>query len=225
MLAPAARALLQVVGVAVIYFAAAKVALLLAIPPGYATPVWPSAGIALAALMRGGPRLWPGVLVGAVAVNFTIQQSLVTALAIGAGNTLEALAGALVAQRLFGAGGVPFRRPAQVFQFFGIALACAMVAASIGVATLWLTGVLREGSGALNWVTWWLGDAAGILIIAPLMLAWTAERAEPAAGARRVELGIYYASLLLICAVFYLNWLPGSGRPLPLGFLVLPLLA
>ena len=95
------RLLLQLVGVAAIYFAAAKVALLLAIPPGYATPVWPPAGIALAALMRGGPRLWPAILVGAVAVNFSIQESLPAALAIGAGNTLEALLGALAAQRFF----------------------------------------------------------------------------------------------------------------------------
>jgi signal transduction histidine kinase len=148
----------------------------------------------------------------------------VTALAIGAGNTLEALAGALVAQRLFGAGGNPFRRPAQVFQFFGIALACAMIAASAGVATLSLTGVLREGAGFANWVTWWLGDAAGILIVAPMMLAWTTGRAGSIRSRRGAELGALYLTLVVLSLALDFNWLP-DGRPMSLFFLVLPPLA
>jgi signal transduction histidine kinase len=219
-----ARTALQLLGVAAIYFAAAKLALLLAIPPGYATPVWPPAGIALAALMRGGTRLWPAVFIGAAAVNFTIQHSLVAALAIGAGNTLEALLGALAARYVFGAGRDPFDRPAQIFQFVGIALACALVAASIGTGALAALGALASGPIALNWLTWWLGDAAGIIIVAPLMLAWTGGARSRAMAERRAELAAFAVLLIAICVLFYFNWSPG-GRPLPLGFLMLPLLA
>jgi signal transduction histidine kinase len=225
---PAARTLLQVAGIAAIYFAAAKVALLLAIPPGYATPVWPSAGLALAALMRGGPQLWPAVFIGAAAVNFTINESLAAALAIGVGNTLEALLGALAARRVFGAGNDPFDRPVQIFQFVGIALGCALVAASVGTGALVALGQLGSGppgSGptAANWLTWWLGDAAGMLIIGPLMLAWTGGSRRAAAG-RGGELIAFAVLLVAVCVLFYVNWAPG-GRPLPLGFLILPLLA
>ena len=223
-LGPALRNLLQILGIAAIYFAAAKVALLLAIPPGYATPVWPSAGIALAALMRGGPRLWPAVFIGASAVNFTIQQSLVAALAIGAGNTLEAVLGALAARYAFGAARDPFERPAQIFQFFAIVLGCALVAASVGVSALFALGALGSGPIALNWVTWWLGDATGMLIVTPLMLAWTAHGRSGAAQGRGAELAALAALLAGVCLLLYFNWSPG-GRPLPLGFMVLPPLA
>src|SRR5690242_7866068 len=86
------RVALANAALAVAYFAAAKLSLTFAIPPGYATAVWPPSGLALAALVLGGPALWPGVWMGATAVNFTIQFSVPAALAIGAGNTLEALA-------------------------------------------------------------------------------------------------------------------------------------
>jgi signal transduction histidine kinase len=221
---PRVRTLLQIAGIAAIYFAAAKLALLLAIPPGYATPVWPPAGIALAALMRGGPRLWPAIFIGASAVNFTIQQSLVAALAIGAGNTLEALLGAIVARYVFGAGKDPFDRPAQVFQFFAIVLGCALVAATVGIGSLWALGALGTSPLALSWATWWLGDTAGMLIVTPLMLVWTGGAREHLDSRRRAELAVLAAVLAGISVLFYLNWSPG-GRSLPLGFLVLPPLA
>jgi signal transduction histidine kinase len=213
--------LLQGAGVAAIYFAAAKVALLLAIPPGYATPVWPSAGIAIAALMRGGLGLWPAVLLGAAAVNFTIQQSLMAALAIGAGNTLEAVIGAALARRVFGAHKDPFDKPVQIFQFFGIAVGCSLVAASAGIASLAWMGAM-QGPLFLNWATWWLGDAAGMLIVAPLMLAWTSPRRDERRSA--LERWSFVALLIAVCLMLYLNWMPG-GRSLPLGFAVLPPLA
>jgi signal transduction histidine kinase len=217
------RDLFRILGIAAIYFAAAKVALVFAIPPGYATPVWPPAGIALAALMRGGVRLWPGVLIGAAAVNFTIQHSIPVALIIGAGNALGAVVGALLAQRAFGEGRDPFQTPSQIFLFFGIALVGPLVSASIGTGGLYLLGILGPGPVFLNWATWWLGDAAGILIIGPLMLAWTA----PIHHALRpppYEMGAFYSLLAAVCAALYLNWNPG-GRPLPIGFIVLPPLA
>jgi integral membrane sensor domain MASE1 len=68
------RALLVVLAIA--YFATAKTSLLLAIPPGYATAVWPPSGIALAALLLQGIRLWPGIWLGAAVANFTVEQSV-----------------------------------------------------------------------------------------------------------------------------------------------------
>lgn len=83
----------RVLLLAAVYFAAAKLSLLLAIPPGYVTPVWPPSGIALAATLLLGNRIWPGVWLGAALVNLTVETSIVTAVLIGTGNTLEALAG------------------------------------------------------------------------------------------------------------------------------------
>ena len=80
--------LAQMCLLAVVYFVAAKLSLLLAIPPGYATAVWPPSGIALAATLLLGNRLWPGVWLGAALVNYTVNSSPVLAVMMGTGNAL-----------------------------------------------------------------------------------------------------------------------------------------
>src|SRR5258705_3315738 len=84
------------------YYASGRLSLPLAIPPGYATAVWPPSGIALAALLLLGPGAWPGVWLGAALVNGTVESSWVAAAIIASGNTLEALAGAALIRRDIG---------------------------------------------------------------------------------------------------------------------------
>src|SRR4029077_4363493 len=83
----------QVVFIAGIYFVAARMSLALAIPPGYATPVWPPSGIALAAALLSGSRIWPGIWIGAALVNLTVEASFITAALVATGNSLEAIVG------------------------------------------------------------------------------------------------------------------------------------
>src|SRR5262249_52981408 len=93
---------LQAAALAAVYFGAAKLSLEFAIPPGYATAVWPPSGIALAALLLFGARLWPGVWLGAALANITVETSWAAAAVIATGNTLEALVGASLARRAIG---------------------------------------------------------------------------------------------------------------------------
>ncbi len=116
------------------YFAAAKFSLLLAIPPGYATAVWPPSGIALAALLLGGTPLWPGVWLGAALTNLTVQGSPLLAGLIATGNTLEAVAGAELIRRW--AGGGRLDSGEQVVKFVGSIALSATIAACIGVFSL-----------------------------------------------------------------------------------------
>lgn len=172
--------------VALAYAGAAAVSLALAIPPGYASAVWPPAGIVLAARLALGPRIWPAIAAGAAAANFGVAETTpAVALAIGLGNTTEAaLAGALVT-RLIG----PKRRfesPAAVWRFAAIAFGASLVAATNGVAVHALAGRVPWEEFALHWLTWWLGDATGIVIVAPLLLCWSeaAQAPVPASSAR-----------------------------------------
>src|ERR1700752_3818732 len=87
---------------AAVYFVAAKLSLLLAIPPGYATAVWPPSGLALAATLLLGNRVWPGIWLGAALANYTVSSSLALAVAMGTGNSLEALAGAALIRHFIG---------------------------------------------------------------------------------------------------------------------------
>lgn len=206
------------VSLAVAYFAAAKLSLTLAIPPGYATAVWPPSGLALAALVLGGPALWPAVWLGATAVNFTIQFSLPAALAIGAGNTLEALAAWWLVQRRAVGPEWPFAQPRQGFVLAAAALVSSAIAASVASAVLVGSGALGGDWGS-TWITWWLGDAAGMIILAPLVLAW----ARPAQRPAVLELVLLGLTLVAVCSVVFFGWIFGS-RTLPLAFLVLPLI-
>ncbi len=157
---------------AVAYFSAAKLALLVAIPPGYATAVWPPSGIALASVLLLGKRIWPGIWLGASLVNITVHSSFVAATLIGAGNTLEALAGAALVRAFVGSPG-PFRHGEDVVKFVAIAAASATIAATVAAAPLAFVHSLRSPELLWNWWTWWQGDTVGVIVVAPLILAWS----------------------------------------------------
>jgi signal transduction histidine kinase len=162
---------LQAAALAAVYFVAAKLSLQFAIPPGYATAVWPPSGIALAALVLMGVRMWPGVWLGAALANATVETSWAVAAVIATGNTVEALVGAALLGRLIGASS-RFERGEDVLKFFGVAVVAAVFAASVGLVPLSLRHDLAAWDLFWNWFTWWQGDATGIVIIAPLILIW-----------------------------------------------------
>jgi integral membrane sensor domain MASE1 len=103
-------------GLALCYFVAAKLGLKLAFLNASATAVWPPTGIALAAVLLLGPRIWPGVFVGAFLANMTTAGTVVTSLGIAIGNTLEAVVGAYLVNRFAGGRGA-FDRAQNIFRF------------------------------------------------------------------------------------------------------------
>ena len=125
----------QMLLLAAVYFVAAKLSLVFAIPPGYATAVWPPSGIALAAMLLWGTRLWPGVWLGAALINFTIEGSPLLAVLIATGNTLEAVVGAALIRRYTGMRGY-FDTGEAVIKFAGLAALSATIAAAIGVSSI-----------------------------------------------------------------------------------------
>ena len=213
--------LAKVVLLAAVYFSAAKLALLAAIPPGYATAVWPPSGIALASVLLLGSRIWPGIWLGASLVNVTVHSSLVAATLMGAGNTLEALAGAALVRALIVLPGA-FRRGEDVVKFVVIAAASATIAASVAAAPLAFVHSLQWPELLWNWWTWWQGDTVGILVVAPLILAW-AVRTHPAWTPRKIAEGSLLVCLLsgVMYAIFGARLAPYIPS-LPLTFAILP---
>src|SRR5437773_3850704 len=186
--------LARVVLLAAAYFSAAKLALLVAIPPGYATAVWPPSGIALASVLLLGYRIWPGIWLGASLVNVTVQSSLAAATLMGAGNTLEALAGAALVRAVIGLPGA-FRRGEDVVKFVVIAAASATIAATVAAGPLAFVHSLPLPELLWNWWTWWQGDTVGIIIVTPLILGWAA-RANPAWTPWKIAEGSLLVGLL-----------------------------
>jgi signal transduction histidine kinase/integral membrane sensor domain MASE1 len=169
---------------AVVYYLAAKLFLSLATVHPSAASLWPPTGIATAALLVFGYRLWPGAFVAALLANATTYGSLATSLAIAGGNTLEAIAAAALIRR-FADGCAAFDRPQTVFRYAVFAgLVATLLSPTVGVTALWAAGYAARTDYNVMWTTWWLGDVGGNLVIAPVLILWLARpwpewRAKP----------------------------------------------
>ena len=170
---------------ALLYFVAGRLSLLLAIPPGYATAVWPGAGIALAALLVYGRQLWPGVVLGSFLVNLSVApdaasplvlpQTAALAFAIGIGAGAQALLGSLLVRRFIrGDPGIFDLRNMGGLLLLGGPISC-LVSASWGTGVLLAGGLIHPAELGFSWITWWIGDTIGVLICTPLALIWLAQ--------------------------------------------------
>jgi serine phosphatase RsbU (regulator of sigma subunit)/integral membrane sensor domain MASE1/anti-sigma regulatory factor (Ser/Thr protein kinase) len=158
-----------VVAVAVLYTVCGKLGLDLAFESHSVTAIWPPTGIALAALILGGYRLWPAVALGALLTNIDTGVSAITVAGITCGNTLEALVGTYLLRRVGFRASFPRVRDVISLVVFGAALS-TIVSASIGVASLLIGDAIPFAHSATVWRTWWLGDMGGDLIVAPALL-------------------------------------------------------
>jgi signal transduction histidine kinase/integral membrane sensor domain MASE1 len=165
--------------VAVGCYAAGRLGLLLAIPPGYATAVSPAAGVALAAMLLAGRRVGPGVFLGSlladVAVGFqsaTPSGALLMLAILALAATAQAGLGAFMIRRTVGYSNLLVQElDVAWILLLGGPLACLLEPA-VGAATLWLAGELTEAVVWLNLWTWWVGNSIGVLVFAPLVLVW-----------------------------------------------------
>lgn len=182
----------QILLMALAYFAAGRLGLLLAVPPGYATAVWPPSGLALAGMLHFGHRVWPGVWLGSFCVNLTLASSAadpaahwsttVIAAVIGLGAAAQAAAGSWLVRTWVGYPAA-LAREGEVFRFLVLAgPASCLIGSTWGVGVLALKGLMPWANTLFNWLTWWVGDTIGVLIFTPLVMMFTS---EPAALWRR----------------------------------------
>jgi signal transduction histidine kinase len=208
---------------ALIYFVAGKLALRLAFLHASVSPVWPPAGIALAALLVLGFRVWPAIFVGAFLVNLTTLGNILTSLGIASGNTLEALCGAWLVNR-FAGGARVFGRPQDVFKFALAALVSTTVSPTFGVSSLAVGGFAQWSSYWPIWLTWWLGDASGVLVIAPLLLLWSVPATQRTWNQKQVlEVSVLLLLLVVLAETVFGGWLPISARNYPISFICGPI--
>ncbi len=168
--------LTKIAALALVYFVAGKLGLKLAFLNQSASPIWPPTGIALAAILLLGYRLWPGIWLGAFLVNITTAGTLATSVCIAGGNTLEVLLGAWLVQH-FANGRRAFERTHDIIRFILLAaMLSPMVAATVGVTSLALGGFAPWTNYPTIWMTWWLGDAVSAVLITPLIVIWSTMR-------------------------------------------------
>src|SRR5438874_2782727 len=205
-----------------VYFIAGKFGLMLASLHASASPVWPPAGIALAALLVLGYRAWPAIFVGAFLVNVTTVGNVATSLAVASGNTLEAVCGAWLVNG-FAGGTTVFDRPQGVFKFALAAVVSTIISPAFGVTSLALGGFADWANFGAIWLTWWLGDTTGDLMIAPLIILLCIASRRHWNTKEAVEVGILLLLLVVLSEAVFGGWLTISARNYPIAFICGPI--
>jgi PAS domain S-box-containing protein len=208
--------------VAATYFATARLGLTMAFVAEQVSPVWPPTGIALAAVLSLGYRVWPGIWLGAFAANLGASEPLGTAAGIALGNTLEALVGAWLLHRA--AGFHPaLDRLRDVLGLLGLAaLVATTVSATVGVASLCLGHVQPCSRYGELWWIWWLGDAIGVVVVTPVLLTWAGAPWRRWPTTRRLEAAALLAAVVVVCATVFAGRLGREISEYPLQYVVFP---
>lgn len=215
----------DLVAIGAIYFALAKGGLALASIHPSATPIWPPTGVALAAVLLRGYRIWPAIFAAAMVANATTAGSVATSIAIATGNSLEAVVGAYLINRWSG-GCNTFSTPNSVAKF---ALICVVIAtpisASIGLTSLATVGYIEPKNLADAWITWWLGDATGALVIVPVIVLWAAGHHYAISRNEFLETVGVLATAAVVGLIAFSPLIEQTPGRDPLGFLaILPML-
>ncbi|MBX9795036.1 MAG: CHASE domain-containing protein [Burkholderiaceae bacterium] len=196
---------------ALAYAVVGRLSLMLAAPPGYASPLYPPAGMALVFVLVYGRSAALAVTVGAIVVNVLLNPLRtvdITEVVIGLGAGLQALVAAGLVQRLVRQP-LTLSAPRDIARFyvFGAVVGC-LVGASMATAALGIADIVPVAALPLTWLTWWMGDALGTLIAAPILLTLIGQPREAWAPRRRtvgLTLGIV-TTLLVATAVQVAQW-------------------
>jgi PAS domain S-box-containing protein len=218
------------IAVAAVYFLVARSSLYLAFADTNASPVWPPSGLAFAAFLIWGARVWPGIFLGALGANIMAFASnheglklpvILVSAAIGIGNTLEAAIGARLVARF--EKGEMLVNTQRAILFVAIIAVMCLASAGVGTAGLWLGGLIPRAIATSVFTTWWLGDATGILVFAPLLLAW-AYLPRKAPNPARWALNLAFLAALVAVAVGIFSRKGGLGGVQPMAYAITPIL-
>jgi len=213
------------IGIGLAYFVLAKLGLALSLIHPSASTVWPPTGFAIAALVVWGYRTWPAIFLAAMIANATAAGSLGTAISIATGNSLEALVGAVLIN-VWSTGRDTFSTSNTVAKFAVICVVMATpISATVGITSLAIAGYAEWANFSSIWLTWWLGDMIGALVVTPLVVLWAQTDAR---AFSRGELAKSAGVAALAVAVGFVAFSPYDqivAGPSAWGFLaVLPLL-
>jgi diguanylate cyclase (GGDEF)-like protein len=171
-----------------------------------------------------GYRVWPGIFLGALLVNLTTAGSWPVCLGIAAGNTLEGMVGCYLLNKFAGGEDVfDNAKGVLAFVFFG-AILSTTVSATFGATSLALGGYAPWANYGAIWLTWWTGDAVGDLVVAPLLVLWSAKPQLKWNRVRVLEVVLLLTYLFVAGLVTFEGLIPSLSRSYPLEFLCVPAL-
>lgn len=221
-----------VLAVAAGYYALARAGLLLALPGTASSTVWPASGFAIAAALTDAPLAALGVLLGSWLANARLLSAAAAtgtaaAAAIGLSSAAQAYAGAALFRRFLSPKARFLDKARDVAVFAALTPLVCLLAATVGNGTLVAAGLLSPAAFRVSWLAWWIGDALGVLIACPLLLAWSARGRDDLARSLRPARALETAAALTLVGL--VGW-AGFGDSLrrgaghPLSYLTFPLL-
>lgn len=216
----------EIAAAGVLYYGLARASLFFASLNESATPIWPPTGLAIALLLLRGNWMLIGVLAGAFAANYAVTPNAVTAVAIAAGNCLEAFVAVALLNRWAG-GEQVFQSPVGVGKFALVVIAVAApVSASVGVTALAATGYAQWSGVPGVWTTWWLGNLAGAILATPAFVLWARTlRGDEARDADPAVFPAFGLALLIsLIALSPISPAPIASRSALAFLVILPLL-
>lgn len=193
------------------YFSTAQLGLHLVPTRGIVAAIWPPSGVALAAVLVLGVRVWPGITMGALASALVHGHSPAVALSLTAAGTAAAVMGAWML-RSFGFD-LGIQRVRDVWYLMAIALATGIICPTFGCAMLALTGQLANTHFLASWLEWAAADVMGMLLVTPLLLTWTRPPAHPWTRPRQVSFVLFLLAVLLVSRLTVPGSTGGSDEP------------
>lgn len=216
-----------ILGIAALYFFAAQLGLLFSIPHGFATPVWPPSGIALAALLIWHYSIWPGIFLGVLLTNlWTVSEqtdwltTLIVSVIVSIGATLQAVAGFYLLNKRRIAKN-PFKSHQHTLTFLLIVALTCLISSTIGSTTLITSGLVTT-TWKETWLTWWLGDLTGVYVVTPFFWVW---HRWPYHDYTKFP---WLTSIEFLCLLALTGWIsfgPWLEAGYPLEYLLIPSLA
>lgn len=208
----------KILFVALAYVIFGRLGLALPSVDSHITLIWFPTGIAVAALLRWGYICWPGIFLGALTLNYSMDSSPLLDSCVALGNTAGPLLVVWMLQRLKFQNALD--SPRDILLLIATAASGMLISASGGVLSLTMFKVLPVQNSGLAWLVWWAGDVVGVLMVVPLLLNISLAQFKKV-WAHRVEFLVWFSlTLVLGWGVFFLN---NGSYSLPLVFTLLPL--
>lgn len=210
--------LMKLVGLAFVYALLAKVSLAqFSLYHGNVSVIWPPSGLALAALLIGGKKYWPGVFAGAFAAGLMADDSVVVSAFIALGNTLEPLLGSWLLANAVSSNST-LQSPKDYLYLSAIGALSACASAVFGPTSLWLGEVIPASAIGSVILNWWQGDTLGIILVTPLILVWQKWPQKWFGRERLLEVVACFGLLFVVGQVIFLDWFKEIFEPVTRGY-------
>src|SRR5882762_9586344 len=198
---------LKICAIALLYYLFARLGYFLAFEHTTALPTWPPSGIAFALIILMGRSSWPGITIGALVANIMAywnapnlppQTIIAISTTIAIGSTLEALIGNNLVQAWI-RDSYPFKNTKNAFRFLFVTMIMCLVGAVIAAFTLYSNNVTPIENLLKTGFSLWVGNAVGILLFTPFVLAISQKYHWKFSSEKGIEIGVF---LVMIFGVY-----------------------